>query len=127
MIKYLTYDEVVLINKEVLKAVTVKKADKFELLSRRKVTNVLEAVEKQKGDVINKAVVLLKGLVQEQSFASGNRRTALVTAIKFLEINGRSANFEHNPKFLQGIRENFYSDNEIHDWLLGGEMREFKR
>ena len=83
---------------------------------------------KKKGDgLVDKAVVLLKGVAQEHPFASGNRRTAVVAAIKFLRMNGQSVSLEHNPKILQGIRENYYSDKEIHDWLVGGEMREFKR
>ena len=127
MVEYLSYDELVLINKEVLKEVKAKKADKFELLSRMKIINVLESVEKKLGDVVDKAVALLKGLAQEHPFASGNRRTAVVAAIKLLKMNGHSVSFEHNPKILQGIRENYYSDVEIRDWLLGGDMREFKR
>ncbi len=127
MVKYLSEDETIAINKEVLQNVKVKKADKFDVLSRLKLSKVLESAKTKEGDVLDKAIVLLKGLAQEHPFASGNRRMAIVAAIKFLELNGLKANFEHNPKTLQGIRENFYTEKEIREWLSGGEMREFKR
>ena len=43
------------------------------------------------------------------------------------EINGHATELSFNPKVLQGVRESYYSDKEIKDWLMGGEIREFKR
>lgn len=127
MVAYLSDDELAAINREVLKEVKVKKADKFEVLSKLKLSRILENTEAESGDISDKAVTLLKGLVQEHPFASGNRRTAIVAIIKFLKINGQEITLKHEPRTLQGIRENFYKDEEIKKWLMGGEIREFKR
>ena len=48
MVEYLSYDELVLINREILKEVKAKKADTFEVLSRMKLIVVLESVEKKR-------------------------------------------------------------------------------
>src|SRR3989338_4544211 len=124
---YLDYDEIVAINREVITTIKAKKADAFKVLGALKIRNALEAVESAKGDVYDKAVVLLEGLVQEHPFASGNRRTAVVATIRFLRANGIEPTFKEDAKILQGIRESYYSHDEIKKWLKGGDMREFKR
>ena len=90
---------------------------------------VIEAVEAQKGDVFDKAVVLLKGLAQAYPFASGNRRTAFLVTQNFLVYNNKEgvALGDQNAYILQGIRENYYQDLEIKEWLMKGDIREFKR
>ena len=124
---YLTYEELVVINKEVLARIKVKRADAFKILSAFRLQKLLEDMKSTRGDVYNKAVALLKGLVQEHPFASGNRRTAAVAVIRFLRTNKVEPSFKEDAKILQGIREDYYSDLEIKKWLQGGDMREFKR
>ncbi|MBS3133560.1 Fic family protein [Candidatus Woesearchaeota archaeon] len=72
---------------------------------------------------------MLKGLVQTHPFASGNRRTAFAVVENFLIYNGEKTkvNKSSNPKIMQGIRENYYSYEEIKNWLKGDEIREFQR
>ena len=125
--EYLDYDEIVAINREVITSIKAQKADAFKVLGALKIRNALEAVESAKGDAYDKAVVLLERLVQEHPFASGNRRTAVVATIRFLRANGIEPTFKEDAKILQGIRESYYSHDEIKQWLKGGDMREFKR
>ncbi|MBI2176483.1 type II toxin-antitoxin system death-on-curing family toxin [Candidatus Woesearchaeota archaeon] len=127
MVAYLTNDEVMAINKEVLSSIKVKKADSFKVLSHRKLNAVLEKVAEASGDVYDKAVALLKGISQEHPFASGNRRTSMVATVRFLRMNGEEALVKDDAKILQGVRESYYTDAEIKQWLKGGDMREFKR
>lgn len=127
MINYLIEEQIVQINKEVLNEIKVKRADSFKVLSWLKLRKVLQEVECQGQDVFDKATLLLKGLAQEHPFASGNRRTALVSTLKFLEINHQKMTLDFNPKVLQGVRENYYSNEEIKEWLKGGDIRGFKR
>lgn len=127
MTAYLTDDEVIAINKEVLASIKVKKADSFKVLSHSKLNKVLERITKAPGDAYDKAVALLKGLIQEHAFASGNRRTAMVATIRFLRMNDETPSVKNDAKILQGVRESYYSDSEIKQWLKGGDMREFKR
>ena len=74
-----------------------------------------------------KAVTLLSGLVRVHHFASGNRRTAYLAAKSFLEMNGEKTTVVHEPRVLQGIREEFYTRNKLKRWLKGHETKEFKR
>ncbi len=128
-INYPTIDDIIFTNSKVLSEVKVKRADAHKVLSREKIRAVLEFSEKHKGDVFDKAVVLLKGLIQKHPFASGNRRTAFLAVQNFLLYNQKQSKIKdgENAYILQGIRENYYSDKELRDWLLKGEIREFKR
>lgn len=77
--KYPSEDEVIEFNILALSLIKVKKADKAEVLSYKKIQKVINDCKKKKKDLYNKAVILLKGLVQSHAFASGNRRTAFIT------------------------------------------------
>lgn len=129
MIKYPSVDDVIEVNKNVLKEIKVRKADRSALMpsGRTILERIVDDIKGTGTDVYDKAVTLLKGLLQRHPFESGNRRTALVVTASFLEINGEELNIAHDTNILQGIRERYYRDEEIKDWLKGGEIREFKR
>ena len=129
MIKYPSTTDIIEINRKVLQEIKVKKADRSALmpLGEKILENIIEAAKHKDGDMYDKAVILLKGLIQKHPFESGNRRTALVTTASFLEVNGEKLNITHDISILQGIRERYYKEEEIKKWLQGGEMREFKR
>ena len=57
----------------------------------------------------------------------GIRRTAIAAAISFLRLNGERVNTAYDPKVLQGIREGFYTKEEIKSWLKCNEIRKFTR
>lgn len=99
------------------------------MLSRVKIDAVLEAAKNKKGDIFDKAVTLLKGLIKAHPFESGNRRTAYVVAESFIKVNKGNSKSDSgkNAGVLQGIREDYYSEAEIRDWFIKGEIREFKR
>ncbi len=126
-IKYPTMDELIELNRRVLREIKVKKADRHRVLSRNALDNLLRMVRDQEGDIYEKAVTLLTGLVRTHHFASGNRRTAYLAAKGFLEMNGEKTPVVHDPRVLQGIREEFYTRYEIKRWLQGHETKEFRR
>lgn len=126
-IRYLSSDELIDFNKTVLKEIKVRKADAPKILSRQKIQDVLDAVRGTSGDVFDKAVVLMTGLVRAHPFASANRRTAYIATKLFLELNGKPMVVAHDPKVLVGIRERFYSDAEVKSWLKGDGIRPFVR
>lgn len=73
---------------------------------------------------------MLKQLIQKHPFASGNRRTAFIVIKDFLVSNGFKFGVKDDPRYarvMQGIRENFYSDSEIKEWLKNGKIRKFER
>ncbi len=76
---YPTTEKIIEYNLLVLELIKAKKADKPEILNKSRITEVIYACEDKDGDVYDKAIVLLKGLIQKHPFASGNRRTAFIT------------------------------------------------
>jgi death-on-curing protein len=126
-VRYLTADEIIDINKSVLKEIRVKKADSHRVASRQKIEDVLRKVQAEEGDVHQKAAVLLVQLTKAHAFDSGNRRTAYAAAKVFLEANGKTLNIEVEPRVLTGIREGFYQTKEVVEWLRGHGIRSFVR
>ena len=129
-IKYPAIEKIEELNVLVLAFIKVKKSDKPELLSKSKLQDALTQCMHSKGDIYEKAAVLLKELVQKHPFASGNRRTALVVTRYFLKLNGANWRIDTLPdqfKVLIGIRESYYTLEEIKEWIKHGQIREFKR
>jgi death-on-curing family protein len=127
--KYPTVEELIEINKRVLQEIKVKKADRSALtLSGKGILEIIvNDMKMNKGDTYDKAIVLLKGIIQRHPFESGNRRTALVATAGFLNINDRKIKIVHDTSVLQGIREGYYRDKEIKEWIKGGKIRAFRR
>lgn len=88
---------------------------------------ILTSVRETEGDLYDKAMALMVGLIRGHPFASGNRRTAFVATSLFLEQNGEKMSVEHDPKILQGIREGFYTTAEVKSWLKGNAVKRFAR
>ena len=114
----------------VLNILKVKKADKTEILSYQKLVDIINDCKKLQGDIYDKAVYLLKNIVKKHAFASGNRRTAFIVTKDFLLENNADFKIGDNPeysKIMIGIRENYYSNNEIKNWIKNGKIRKFER
>ena len=130
MVDYPSLDKVIELNVLGLSTIKAKKSDAPKVLSKVKILNVLESCADTQGSVFDKAVVLLKGLVQAHAFASDNRRTAFLSTKYFLVLNGSKTRVADNPenaRVLLGIRENFYSDEEIREWIQHGQIKAFRR
>ncbi|MBI2664308.1 type II toxin-antitoxin system death-on-curing family toxin [Candidatus Woesearchaeota archaeon] len=129
MIKYPAVEDIVAVNAKVVAEIKIKKADKHEVLSLRKIEDALDLAKKKRGDLYEKSVILFKGIIQAHPFASGNRRTAFTVVENFLLYNGEKpkVNKATPANVLQGIREDYYKDSEIKKWLRGGKINEFKR
>ena len=72
----------------------------------------------------------MKGIIQKHPFASGNRRTAFIVAKEFLLDNRAHFKIMDDPSYarvMQGIRENFYTNEELKEWIKNGKIREFNR
>ncbi len=57
----------------------------------------------EQADLALQAAVLAQGIAEAQAFVDGNKRTALVSMLTFLEING------------YGVRA---TDRELADWII---------
>ncbi|MFH1224224.1 MAG: Fic family protein [Candidatus Diapherotrites archaeon] len=130
MVQYPSVEKITEMNALALSIIYAKKADEAKVLSRAKITEVIGDCEGFNGDIYDKAVVLLKGIVQKHPFASGNRRTAFLAMKYFLLANKARLGIEDNPanaRILQGVRENYYSDAELKEWVKNGKIRQFSR
>ncbi len=110
--------------------IKVKKADQSKVLSYQKIVEVIEECASLQGDIYDKAVCLMRGIVKKHPFASGNRRTAFISTKDFLISNGFKFEIKDNPHYarvMQGIREDYYSLEELKDWIKNGQIKEFKR
>lgn len=128
--KNLTLDIVLESNKFAITLFETKKGDKFDLVSFSKLNELLKDVESCEGDFYQKALIILKGLVKKHPFASGNRRTALVCVFYFAFINKKKIYIldeSSQSRVLIGIREGYYSDEELLNWLKNGKIRNFER
>ncbi|TLY13687.1 MAG: type II toxin-antitoxin system death-on-curing family toxin [Thaumarchaeota archaeon] len=105
----------------------MKKADQHKILSTKALEIALAKARAEKGDLYDKAAVLLIELVRGHAFASGVRRTAYSATISFLRTNGENPVVPHDPKVLTGMRERFYTKQEVKSWLRGNAIRPFRR
>ncbi|MBN2881425.1 Fic family protein [Candidatus Woesearchaeota archaeon] len=129
-IRYLNYHYLLKLNKQAINIFKIKKADRFEILSSIKLKNVLINCKTNNGDLYDKAICLLVGLVKAHCFSSGNRRTALLAVFVFAKLNFIKIYISNNPynsRILTGIRENYYTYPEIRYWLKHGKIKEFRR
>lgn len=129
-LNYPTPEKIIEYNLLILTLIKVKKADQPKVINPYAITHAIEDSKHTEGDIYDKAVCLLKGLIQRHPFASGNRRTAFIVVKEFLINNGTPFNVKDDPadaRVMQGIRENYYSNGEIKEWIKHGKIREFKR
>ena len=127
---YPSLEKIIEYNLLALELIKVKRADNPKVLSSEKIREVVRDCQKMDGDVYDKAIVLLQGLVKKHPFASGNRRTAFIAVKDFLLGNKAKFGVKDDPsnaKVMQGIRENYYSDAELKEWIKNGKIREFRR
>lgn len=129
-IVYLTTEKIIELNILALSIFKVKKADKPHVLSYQKIEDVTHGCTQVEGDVYDKATFLLKEIVRKHPFASGNRRTAVIATKAFLQANKDIFSPKDDSSqvtVLMGIREDYYSDQEIKEWIQHGKIREFRR
>lgn len=89
----------------VLNILKVKKADKAEVLSYQKLVKITEGCESLEGGIYDKAIYLLKNIIQKHTFASGNRRTAFITTKYFL----------HHNKAVLKIKDENLNDKKLYE------------
>ncbi len=113
-------EDVIENNKRVLEIVKADKSDRHKVLGEYKIDNVLEEAKKKKGDVFDKASVIVRGLNQGHPFNSANKRTAYFTANEFICKNKGHLILKKRDKQREmciRIREGRVDDEDIAKWL----------
>ena len=129
-IKYPSEEDIIEYNLLILSIIKVKKSDHAEILSYLKIKETIKECKETKGDIYDKAAILLKCLIQKHPFASGNRRTAFIVTKAFVLTNKGKFKIKDDPDYARvmiGIRERYYSDEEIKEWIKNGKIKKFKR
>ena len=129
-IVYPTVDEIQYYNTIAIEMFRKSKRDQAKTIS---VSYIQKAVDKTKmnpGDLYDKAARLLIELTRMHAFESGNKRTAFLSTKKFVLKNEGKFNIPdtvNNVKVMIGIRENYYSQDEIKEWIMYGKIKKFER
>ena len=122
-------EKIIELNKIILFFIQIKKADEAKILNKNKIEETIEECKNHKGDIHDKATALFMGLIKKHPFASGNRRTAFLTIKWFLIKNESYLKIKDNSSnawIMLGIREGFYNNEEIKEWIKHGKIKEFK-
>ncbi len=96
-VRYPTQEKIIEYNVLALSLIRAKKADKAQVLSYQKINEIVDACKNQNGDIYDKAIALMKGILQKHPFASGNRRTAFIVMKAFLADNNAKINIKEDP------------------------------
>jgi prophage maintenance system killer protein len=107
-------------NRKVLIIVKASKGDSHKILGISKLDPVIKEVKRYKGDIEDKASILIRGINKAHSFSSGNKRTAFFTANEFIHKNKDYFVLKKQNRQREiaiKIREGRITDKEIADWL----------
>jgi len=127
---YPTVEEIQYNNAIAIEMFRRNKRDQAKTISVSYVQKAIDATKAISGDLFDKAAILLLELTRIHAFESGNKRTAFLTTKKFVITNRerfRIPDTEHNVKIMIGIRENYYTQKEIKEWIKHGKIKAFKR
>ena len=127
---YPSVEQITEYNLLILEILKVKKSDTAKVLSYQKLNEVIKECTEKEGDIYDKAVILLSGLVRKHPFASGNRRTAFIVTKDFLWKNHIKLSIKDDPqnaRIMLGIREGYYTIEEIKEWIRYGKIKPFNR
>ena len=127
---YPTVEEIQYNNAIAIEMFRKSKRDQAKTISVSYIQKAIDATKAIPGDLYDKAALLLLKLTRIHAFESGNKRTAFLTTKKFVVTNGKQFNIpdtENNVKVMIGIRENYYTQKEIKEWIKHGKIKTFKR
>jgi len=127
---YPTVEEIQYNNTIAIEMFRRSKRDQAKTISVSYIKKAIDAMKVVPGDLYDKAALLLLELTRIHAFESGNKRTAFLTTKKFVVTNGERFNIpdtENNVKIMIGIRENYYTQKEIKEWIKHGKIKAFKR
>ncbi len=129
-IVYPTVDEIQYYNTIAIEMFRKSKSDQAKTISVSYIQKAIEKTKMNPGGIYDKAARLLIELTRIHAFESGNKRTAFLSTKKFVLKNEGKFNIPdtiNNVKVMIGIRENYYSQNEVKEWIMNGKIKKFER
>ena len=129
-ITYPTVEEIQYNNTIAIEMFRKSKQDKAKTISISYLQKSIDKIKMNPGDIYDKAALLLIELTQMHAFESGNKRTAFLTTKKFVIKNQGKFNIPdtiNNVKIMIGIKEKYYTQKEIKEWIINGKIKKFER
>ena len=127
---YPTIDEIKYYNTIAIEMFRKTKHDRAITIEDAFILKAIKAVKSKEGTIYDKAAILLLKLTQAHAFESGNKRTAFLSTKRFVLMNNSKFNIPDstdNVKIMIGIRENYYTEEELRMWIKHGKIKEFRR
>lgn len=102
----------------------VREPEKLQQILAR--PNAMDGVVPKYPALLQKAAVLMQGILFERPFVSGNRRTALAAAAVVLHASGYRLQVEASDyeRFVKGVEMGITSWHRVAAWLKGHVVRE---
>jgi len=130
LLNYPTVEEIQYFNTIAIEMFRKSKHDEAKTINVSYIEKAIEKVKNKRGNIYDKAALMLFELTCIHAFESGNKRTAFLTTKKFVIKNEGKFNIPdliNNVKVMIGIRENYYTLNEIKEWIENGKIKKFRR
>ena len=130
LLDYPNVEEIQYYNTIAIEMFRKSKNDEAKTINVSYIDKAIEKVKNKKGNLYDKAALMLYELTLIHAFESGNKRTAFLTTKKYVLNNEGKFNIPdltNNVKVMIGIRENYYTLNEIKEWIKNGKIKEFRR
>jgi len=115
--RYLSVKEILQINAQILGEAKLRDTKLLESAAARPQQTV--SGKEAYPTTMRKAAALIHSLVQNHPFLDGNKRTAFIATVVFLELNGckLGAEQEEVVKFMLDIATKKHDLPEIEEWL----------
>ena len=130
LLNYPTVEEIQYFNTIAIEMFRKSKHDEAKTINVSYIEKAVEKVKNKQGNIYEKAALIMYELTRIHAFESGNKRTAFLTTKKFVIKNEGKFNIPDstdNVKVMIGIRENYYSLDEIKEWIKNCKIKEFRR
>jgi len=122
-IRYLDYEILININREIISTYGLTHG----ILNEKALESILETMKykgsllkSKKENLAEKAAYLLYELIAQHPFVDGNKRTALIATITFLELNGYQLEFgeKEAEELTITIGSGKISHPEVRQWII---------
>ena len=127
---YPTIEEIEYYNTIAIELFRKSKPDQAKTIEQSYISQALKKMQQHSGDLYDKAAVLLNELTYIHAFESGNKRTAFLSTKQFILKNEGKFNIydtTDNARVMIGIREKYYAQEELREWIEHGTIRTFQR
>jgi len=95
--------------------------DEYPEFTLSEVQNLHESIHDEKEKIVSKAAYLIKQITKGHFYSGGNKRTALLTAGVFLNLNDYSLKYNEGAGFIltMCVYYDLLNDDKLIEWIRG--------